>query len=809
MNQADAQDNQDNQDNQRAILVNHLKLVDDLWQKLFYVKWSTKSFAMLERLAQDMLQFAQSDGEEQLLKLIIQLEHHVKSCLAAAGLPQESDRQRLTALIEALHEALATGKEGNRHDQPLTLARFTPFPQIVLITPDETTTTLAKLDEPRYQVLRINDLTEAERYLRERPPGAVILDMDFPEGSERVLGLIANLRAQAYLQVPLLVCSERSDMAARLEAVRAGAAAYFSKPVDHDELWGILGELLLPQMAANYYRVLIVNDRPSEAWEIAGTLEEQGVTPLVVIQPLQVLQDIHRFRPDLLIIDLDIKEVAGAELAQVIAQHRECDFLPIILLCFQADMAHYLANLDLPGATLLVKPMPPSHLCWEVKQRVRRSRSVRVRLNALSNSDGVSGFHNRRRFLMLLEQSFDTLGLRARSLAVLLVVLDNLHSIRDAAGVATADEIIGQAASRLHQVLAQDQHAARFGDAVFAVMVPNLVGEPLMHLARRIRDTLENGYYKVGEQALLVRIRVGMAVATDRTQDHLMLVQRADSACTMAREAKSERIYAHQNILAVKRDQEISSRTQLLEQVQDIFDQERLWLVFQPIVSIRGDAVERYEVLLRLRDRENLEIVPGSVFGVVHNHQLGLKLDRWVIEHAIEVLRQRRSPITLFIKILPITLQDRTLSTWLRGRLEQAEVEAERIVFEVAEATAERSLRDMFGFLGGIKLLGCGFCLDRFGRGSDSLGLLKNLGADYVKLDMYLVNGLARDPAKQAQLQDLVQSLEALGAATIVGGVEDVKTMPILWSLGVNLIQGFFLQQPYREMSYDFANAAF
>ena len=159
--------------------------------------------------------------------------------------------------------------------------------------------------------------------------------------------------------------------------------------------------------------------------------------------------------------------------------------------------------------------------------------------------------------------------------------------------------------------------------------------------------------------------------------------------------------------------------------------------------------------------------------------------------------------------MLPVTLQDQTLSGWLREQLEQSGVAAERIVFEVAEATAERSLRDMFGFLGGIKLLGCGFCLDRFGRGSDSVGLLKNLGADYVKLDMYFVNGLAKDNNKQAQLKELVQNLEILGAATIVGGVEDVKTMPILWSLGVDLIQGFFLQHPYREMSYDFASAAF
>ena len=93
----------DGQNSQHLMLVNHLKLIDDLWQKLFYVKWNAKSFAMLGRLAQDMVQFAQARNDEQLLNLVTQLEHHVKSCLAAGGVPQESDRQRLTALVEALH----------------------------------------------------------------------------------------------------------------------------------------------------------------------------------------------------------------------------------------------------------------------------------------------------------------------------------------------------------------------------------------------------------------------------------------------------------------------------------------------------------------------------------------------------------------------------------------------------------------------------------------------------------------------------------------------------------------------------------
>ena len=799
----------DGQNSQHLMLANHLKLIDDLWQKLFYVKWNIKSFAMLARLAQDMVQFAQARDDEQLLKLVAQLEHHVKGCLAAGGVPQESDRQRLTALIEALHHGLATEKSRGMLDEPLTRPRLAPLPEIFLITPEEKSPLLAKLEDSGYRVRHLTDLVEAEQRLQERMPGAILLDADFPGGPEQALAMIAKLRAEINLRAPVLVLAERNDMTARLDAVRAGGAAYFNKPLDGDDLLSVLADLLLPQTAQDYHRVLIVNDRPTEAWEIAGALEEQGITPLVVIQPLQVLQDIHRFRPDLLLIDLDIKEIGGSDLAQVIAQHRECDILPMVLLCFQADLAHYLTHLDVAGATLMIKPVPISYLCWEVKQRLRRSRSMRVKLSMLTDNDAVSGFFNRRRFLMLLEQALDTLGLRAQSLAVVFVMLDNLRSIRDTAGVATADEVIGQAAGRLRQVLSHDQPASRFSDAIFTVMVPNLINEPLIKLARRIRDMLETGFYKVGEQALLLRTNLGIAVATDRSQDHLMLLQRADSACGMAREAKSERIFVHQNTMTIKRDQEASSRTRMLEQVQEIFEHERLWLVFQPIASMRGEAVDRYEVLLRLRDSQGQEIVPGSVFGVVHNHQLGLKLDRWVIEHALQMLRQRRSPITVFIKVLPVTLQDRSLSGWLRERLEASGVEAERIVFEVAESTAERSLRDMFGFLGGIKLLGCGFCLDRFGRGSDSLGLLKNLGADYVKLDMYFVNGLAKDSHKQAQLKELVENLEALGAATIVGGVEDVKTMPILWSLGVDLIQGFFLQRPYSEMSYDFASAAF
>jgi hypothetical protein len=93
------------------MLVNHLKLIDDLWQKLFYVKWNAKSFAMLARLAQDMVQFAKIQRYGRLSNWSRSWSITSKVVLAAGGVPQEADRQRLTALIDALHHGLVTDEK--------------------------------------------------------------------------------------------------------------------------------------------------------------------------------------------------------------------------------------------------------------------------------------------------------------------------------------------------------------------------------------------------------------------------------------------------------------------------------------------------------------------------------------------------------------------------------------------------------------------------------------------------------------------------------------------------------------------------
>jgi EAL domain-containing protein (putative c-di-GMP-specific phosphodiesterase class I) len=121
----------------------------------------------------------------------------------------------------------------------------------------------------------------------------------------------------------------------------------------------------------------------------------------------------------------------------------------------------------------------------------------------------------------------------------------------------------------------------------------------------------------------------------------------------------------------------IRHQQHLLEEIREAVQQQRMNLLFQPIVSLRGDTTERYEVLLRMRNREGWELLPETVFSLVKRHRIGMVLDRWVIAHSIRVLRERRAhgrSAILFINISPTILQDDELLNWLAGGLQKTGV---------------------------------------------------------------------------------------------------------------------------------------
>ena len=305
--------------------------------------------------------------------------------MLAAALPAEGapEPPRLFALHRALAR-LETEAENPAHG-------FVPPPAVrpslrVLVVDDDADQTVwlrEVLEDAGYRVEAFNELDDCrEACAHGDKPGAVIMDMIFPEGDDAGAQFVAEMRAQHFSGVPVIFLSVRQDMGARLAAHRAGAAHYLTKPVERELLLQTLAgtESSLP---ARPCRVLLVDDEPVQLAAHAGILREAGMEVHTTADPLEVPRLLDSFAAEALVLDVYMPQCSGPELAAILRSDGRHGLIPIIYLSAETDVTKQLEALHQGGELFLSMPVAPRHLIETVSLHARRYRQTREQLETL------------------------------------------------------------------------------------------------------------------------------------------------------------------------------------------------------------------------------------------------------------------------------------------------------------------------------------------------------------------------------------------------------------------------------------------
>ncbi len=246
----------------------------------------------------------------------------------------------------------------------------------------------------------------------------------------------------------------------------------------------------------------------------------------------------------------------------------------------------------------------------------------------------------------------------------------------------------------------------------------------------------------------------------------------------------------------------------ILDLINEAIENQRFVLLFQPIISLRGDSDEHYEVFLRMLDREGKQMSPGEFLRTAIDNNVAGKIDRWVILQSIKILSAHRSKghnTRLTINLTCNSVTDADFIHWLGVAIKAARLPSDAVIFQITEEDASTYIRQTREFVEGLTRMHCRASLSRFGTTADPFEVLSHIPAEFVKLDGAKIESMGNDEETRATITEMIRELQSSGKLTIVPMVESANVLSALWQAGANYIQGHYLQEPSTEMDYDFS----
>ncbi len=367
---------------------------------------------------------------------------------------------------------------------------------------------ISQLTSFGYSVELLDDFSRLDHVLHAPGTALLLVDGDCDDTELAGIERFKSLVPPEGVRPPIFFVSQRSDIVARLAAVRAGGDGFFTKPVD---LSGLVDQIsrVMDNEDSEPYRVLIVDDACELAEHYAATLADANMATRIVTEPLEVMQPLLEFQPDLVLMDLHMPHADGLELARVIRQQDTYVGVPIVFMSSRASAQRQKHAMLLGGDGFLVKPIGTDDLISAVVARADRLRTIR----RFMIRDGLTGLLNHNAIKERVVEQQLLARRRASALSFALCDLDNFKKINDTYGHATGDRVLRSLGHLLRSRLRRSDLVGRFGGEEFAVILPDT---PLADAGKVMADirSLFAGITHVtadGQQSIQVTLSCGVA----------------------------------------------------------------------------------------------------------------------------------------------------------------------------------------------------------------------------------------------------------------------------------------------------------
>ena len=374
-----------------------------------------------------------------------------------------------------------------------------------------------------------------------------------------------------------------------------------------------------------------------------------------------------------------------------------------------------------------------------------------------------------------------------------LIKIDKFAALERVIGATASEEILVEIGRLLRATLHPKELAGRFGGVRFLALLERGNENDINAWSERLLTRVHKHLMRIRDKSVSVTCSIGLSVVSPG-EVNLDAVIADALECGRKGAARG----GNQALSSDRADNDsrvMSYDKVWVKHIKAALMENRFRLVQQPIASLQGEDAGMFDVLVRMIDGQGREVLPSEFMAAAGRNDLLKNIDRWVVGASLSFAAQKK-PECLFVRLSKESVRDSAFAEWLDNHLRSSRAEPRRLCFQTTEESAASYVPQVTALAGGLRERGFRFAIDSFGGGRDSMGLLESVPLDFVKIDGTITQGLASDPQLQMKVRTLVEAARRRNIRTIGERVEDANTMAVLWQLGVQYIQGYFVNEP-------------
>jgi diguanylate cyclase (GGDEF)-like protein len=408
--------------------------------------------------------------------------------------------------------------------------------------------------------------------------------------------------------------------------------------------------------------------------------------------------------------------------------------------------------------------------------------------------DGLTDLPNQRAFHDDFPQAVASAARYQEPFAVALLDVDAFKRINDRHGHPHGDATLMRVADVMRQGRPGDRPYRVSGDE-FAMLLAHTDAEGARTIGQRLNHNLADAG---------IDVSIGVSALRPGQQPETLRAE-ADAALYEAKRQGGSRVAAFDDI----RGRVFVTTSEKKEAVRRLIEEGRLTTVFQPIWNFDAKTLLGVEALARPDPSYELS-GPAEAFDIAEQIGRVHQLDVLCAESALELVPDLEPGMLLFINLSPLTLDlDAEADTWLAPAVLRAGLRPENVVVEVTERSGARTA-SVIKRLKQLREQGFKLAVDDVGTGNSGLEILRNVNAEFVKIDRSIVTTAATEPGARAVLMAMATFARQTGAFVIAEGIEDEETLNFLRMVNdrdasstaiIQGGQGFGLGRPSREIS--------